>query len=258
MTNRIFSKNYWQAIFFLSRIIIIKRNANTFLGWIWLLIQPFLHILVISLFMSFLLRQDPRLLVVNLVGTLPFWLFIVQALMDSGESLKQNSEVLKRVLLPKTYFPIAHTITHCYTLFLSFSAMYLTMVMFYPSMFTWKIIFIPLLALPLVICVMTSGIAVAFASPYIRDIPQLINVILNVLYWTVPIIYPYNLIPESKRIFFDFHPIYIVLKPMQDLVVHGVFPSLLLIIKSWVVACIVTIISFFIHRLLAKEVIFYL
>jgi lipopolysaccharide transport system permease protein len=258
MLNYIFSSKYWNGILLLTQVAIEKRNANTFLGGIWGLIQPFLHITVISFFMSFLLRFEPKIIVTNLVGALPFWTFIMSSLDNGAESLRANSEVLKRVLLPKTYFPISDVIANCYTMLYSFVAMYFALILFFPELFTWKIIFIPFLSIPLIISVMSSSIVAAYATPYIRDIPQFLNVILGVIYWTIPIIYPYSMVPESKQIFFELHPIYIAIKPMQDLVITGELPGIMLIVKSWIVCLIVSLISYFIYKKLARNVIYYL
>lgn len=258
MLRHFFSRNYWKAILLLVQVSLAKRNANTFLGGIWSLIQPFIHITVISYFMSFILRFEPKILLTNMVGALPFWNFILQSLTNAAHSLSTESETLKRVLLPKTYFPISQVIANSYSLLYSFVAMYFALMLVYPELFSWNIIFIPLLSIPLIICVMTGGIVVAFLTPYIRDIPQFITVVFSVLYWTIPIIYPYSLIPESKRIFFEVHPIFIVIRPMQELVITGAFPDLLIIIKSWVVCIIVALLSFLIYKKLARNVIYYL
>lgn len=258
MIKNLLSSKYWNGIVLLVQISIARRNTNTVLGGLWGLIQPFLHITVISFFMSFLLRFEPKTLVTNLVGALPFWTFMSQSLFSAADSLKNNSVVLKRVLLPKTYFPISDILGNCYTLLYSFVAMYFAMILFFPDLFSWKIIFIPILSLPLIISVISSGVMAAYLTPYVRDIPQLINVIFGVLYWTVPIIYPYSMVPESKQIFFELHPLYIVIKPMQDLVITGDFPSLMIIAKSWLVCIIVSLISYFFYKKLARNVIYYL
>jgi lipopolysaccharide transport system permease protein len=105
---------------------------------------------------------------------------------------------------------------------------------------------------------MSSGILSAYLTPYVRDIPQFLNVIFGVLYWTVPIIYPYSMVPESKQIFYELHPIYIVLKPMQDLIITGNLPELMIIAKSWLVCILVSLISYFFYKKLARNIIYYL
>lgn len=258
MLKRFFSKDYWQGVILLVKIAIAKRNANSFLGSIWTLLQPFINISVISYFMSFVLRYDPKVIVTNMVGALPFWTFIMQSMTVSSESLVSKGEILKRALISKTYFPVSEVLSGAYTMIYSFIAMYFAMFLIFPDMITWKIIFIPFLTIPLIISVAAGGIVVAYATPYVRDIPQFINVVLGVLYWTIPIIYPYSLVPESKRIFFELHPIYISIKPMQDLVITGQLPGLMLIAKSWLVAGIVATISYAIYKKLARNVIYYL
>ena len=258
MPKHIFSTQYWRAILLLVSISIKKRDANTILGGIWGLIQPFINVTVISYFMSFVLRYDPKVIVVNLVGALTFWTFILQSMTSTSNSLISNSEILKRTILPKTYFPIADILSNVHTLFYSFTAMYVALILIFPEFLSWKIIFIPLLSLPLIISVMSAGVLSAFLTPYVRDIPQFVSVILGVLYWTIPIIYPYSIVPESKRIFFEWNPFFIVIRPMQDLVATGDIPGLMMIVKSWIVAAIVTFISFIIYRRISREVIYYL
>ena len=258
MPKHIFSIRYWKAIFLLVNIAVNRRDANTVLGSVWGLIQPFINISVISYFMSFVLRYEPKIIVVNLVGALPFWTFIIQTMITTSSSLIEQSEVLKRVVLPKTYFPVANVLSNTHTLLYSFVAMYIALIIIFPEFMSWKIIFVPILALPLIISVMSGGVVSAFLTPYIRDVPQFIAVILGVLYWTIPIVYPYSIVPESKQIFFEWHPIFIVIRPMQELVATGNIPDLMLIAKSWLVCTIIVFVSFLIYRKLARNIIYYL
>ncbi|MCZ6914244.1 MAG: ABC transporter permease, partial [Rickettsia endosymbiont of Ixodes persulcatus] len=131
-------------------------------------------------------------------------------------------------------------------------------ILLFPEKFSWQIIFMPILILPLIICVISGSIAVAFLTPYIRDIPQILNVILGVIYWSIPIVYPYSLIPESKRIYFEFNPFFLVIRPVQALVIDGTLPDMMLIVKSVIVAFITVCISYFIYRQFSKRVIYYL
>lgn len=258
MINHLLSRDYWQAILLLVKISVKRRYGNSILGGVWGLLQPFVQITVISYFMSFLLRYEPKLIVTNMVGALPFWTFILQSMINASDSLIVKSEILKRVLISKTYFPISDILANAYTLLYSFIAMYFALILIFPDLFSWKVIFIPLLSIPLIISVTTAGIVVAFLTPYVRDMPQFINVVLGVIYWTIPIIYPYSLVPESKRIFFEINPIFIVIRPMQELIISSSFPDMMVIIKSWIICIIVTLISFFLYRRLSKNVIYYL
>jgi lipopolysaccharide transport system permease protein len=247
-----------KSIVLLVKASIIRQNKDSFLGSFWSLIQPFIHIIVISYFFAFLLKQSRELMIMNLVGGLPMWNFIVSSLTVSSNSLVTRDQIIKKVRISKTFFPVSDSLAQAYTLACSFSAMYFAFVVLFPEKFTWQIIFIPVLLVPLLICVVSSSIAVAFLTPYVRDIPQILNVILSVVYWTIPIVYPYSMIPESKKIFFEFNPFFLVIRPAQFLVIEGRLPDLILIIKSCIVALITVCISYGLYKKFSKKVVYYL
>jgi lipopolysaccharide transport system permease protein len=258
MLRYICSKSYWQAILLLVQTSIARANKNTFLGWVWALIQPFVHIAVISYVFSFLLRQEPKMMVTNLVGGLPIWTFIMNGMTSAANSLVSRSEILKRIVIAKTFFPVSEVLSQLYTLAYSFLAMYGLLILLYPELFSWQIIFLPVVLLPLILSVIAGGIVVAYLTPYVRDVPNCIAVLLGVVYWTVPIIYPYSIVPQSKQIFFEMNPVFILIRPGQYLIVNGNIPDLMLIIKSWITCFLVVMVSFFIYKKLSRNVIYYL
>ncbi|HJD55772.1 MAG TPA: ABC transporter permease [Rickettsia endosymbiont of Pyrocoelia pectoralis] len=258
MIKYFFSKKYWQAVILLVKASIIRQNKDSFLGSLWSLIQPFVHIMVISYFFGFLLHQPREFLIMNLVGGIPLWNFITNSLTISSSSLVTRDQIVKKVRISKTFFPIADSLGQLYNLIYSFSAMYFAFILLFPEKFSWQIIFVPILILPLVISVVSGSIATAFLTPYIRDIPQILNVVLGVIYWSIPIVYPYSLIPESKKIFFEFNPFFLVIRPVQSLVIDGKLPEPVLIFKSIIVAFIAVGISFLIYKRFSKRVIYYL
>lgn len=258
MIKYFLSKKYWEAVILLVKASIIRQNKDSFLGSLWSLIQPFINILVISYFFGFLLHQPREFLIMNLVGGMPLWTFILSSLTISSNSLVTRDQVIKKVRISKTFFPVADTLAQLYNLFCSFLAMYCAFILLFPEKFTWQIIFMPILILPLIICTISGSIAMAFLTPYIRDIPQILNVVLGVIYWSIPIIYPYSLIPEAQRDFFELNPFFIIIRPAQSLVINGTLPDLVSIGKSVLVAFITVCISYLVYKRFSKRVIYYL
>ncbi|WP_375326199.1 ABC transporter permease [Candidatus Tisiphia endosymbiont of Nemotelus uliginosus] len=257
MLSYLCSKKYWQSIILLTQTAITRQNKDSFLGSLWGLIQPFVQIIIISYFFGFLLKLPKEQLIMNLVGALPFWVFIVSSLNITSNSIIARSSIIKKVVISRTIFPVSDSLVQVYTLAYSFVSMYIAFIILYPERFSIWIIFLPILVLPLIICVVSASIAFAFLTPYIRDVPQLLNLILNVVYWTIPIVYPYSLVPESKRIFFEINPVFIVIRPLQYLVTEGNMPDIFMILKSFIVAMIGSVLSYLAYRYLAKNVIYY-
>lgn len=258
ITEKILAKNYWNIIVFLTRISIKLQKRNTFLGSFWMLIQPFLNIITISYFFGFLLKQNTKVMALNLVGGMPMWGFINSCTSINSNSILSRVNIMKSTIITKTYFPIADCLGCVYNFFITFTAMYVGVCISYPEYFDYKIILAPILVLPLIVSMMSFGIMLAFITPYIRDISRAIEVILSIIYWTIPIMYPYSLIPESKRIFFEWHPIYLLIRPLQSLIITKQVPNVEIILKAWCVAMLVSVFSLFMYRKYAKRAIYYL
>ncbi|UCM85349.1 MAG: ABC transporter permease [Rickettsia endosymbiont of Culicoides impunctatus] len=258
MLKYFFSKKYWLAVILLTQASISRQNKDSFLGSLWGLVHPFVHIITISFFVGFLLKQPRETMIMNLVGAIPLWTFIVTSLNISSNSLTSRSGIIKKIIISRTIFPISDSLAQVYNLIYSFVAMYIAFIILYPERFSISVLFVPILVLPLVISVCSSSIAFAFLTPYIRDVPQILNLIFSVVYWSIPIVYPYSMVPESKRIFFEINPIFLVIRPVQFLITEGILPDTFMIIKSIIVAIIVTFFSYLGYRFFAKNVIYYI
>lgn len=257
MLSHIFSKNYLKSLFILVEINIIKQNRNYFLGASWGLIQPFVHITIISYFFGFLLKKPMEEMVLNLVSGLPLWSLFSSSLLASSNSLITRENIVKKTLVSKTIFPLADGLVALYQFSYSFIAMYGAYLLFFGG-FKWTIVLLPLSMLPLIIVVLSSSVAFAFLTPYLRDLPQLLNVLLGVAYWTVPVVYPYSLIPEAKRFLFELNPIFLIFRPAQCLIIDGTLPDLILFTKAFAVSGLSLAFSYFVYKKCRRNLVYYL
>lgn len=258
MRKSFFPKTYIQSIAVLVEASIFRQHKNSFLGASWGLLQPFVHISIISFVFSFLLKQPTEKMVMNLVASLPLWSFITSSAVTSTKSLIERSEILKKVYIRKTILPITDILVHCYTLCFAFSAMYIAFIMIFPNNFDITIFLAPIAAAPLILSVIFVGISLAYLTPYIMDIPQMITVVLNAIYWALPIVYPYSMVPEDKRWILEINPIFHLMRPVQILVTEKSFPSFIVMLKACFVTFILAIIFYFITKKLSKNVVYYL
>lgn len=256
-TYNFFTKRYWLAILVLTQVAIAKINKNNFIGMGWSIIQPFVNIAIIACFLGIVLRQPGHIMLGNLVAGIPFWQFLTASITGASTALIMRDSVLKKCSISRSMFPISDVFMHLHSLFFAFLAMYLVFYLFYPEQTSWTIIFIPIAALPLIFSTMVVSIAASFVAPYIRDIPHLLTVLLNALYWTIPIIYPYSIIPESKKIFFEINPLFILMRPIQLLVTEHYLDALMLF-KAAIVTIIASLVSYFIYLKTRRDVVYYL
>ena len=256
--TNIFSPIYWKSLSILVEASIYRQHRNSFLGAAWGLVQPFIHIVIISYVFSFFLKQPTEIMVSNLVASLPLWSFITNSFVASTKSLFERSMILKKVFIPKTLLPITDVMVYCYILGYSFIAMYSAYMIFYPEKFSASIFLAPIAAMPLIISVIVVGIILAYLTPYIMDIPQMITVIMNAVYWGLPIVYPYSMVPDDKKWLFEINPIFHLMRPVQYLVIEGKWPDNLIVMKAISVTILLILLMVYTLRKISKNVVYYL
>ena len=242
----------------LTKSSLVRMNKHSILGSVWALLQPFVHMCVISYIFSVLLKQPAELMIKNLAASLPLWNFFNLSCNNGGMALLLRENVIKKSSLSTLMYVIADLLVGLILLGYGMIAMYSFVAIMYPSSISFSWILAPLLSLPFIISVLSVAIILSYIVPYIRDIPQLMMMVISTLYWTVPIVYPYTMIPESKQWIFDINPLFLLINPVQILIVEGRVPDLMNITKSVFVMVICISISMFAYRKLSRRVVYYL
>ena len=249
-------QNYLLSIRVLTKASLVRMNKHSVLGSIWALLQPFVHMCVISYIFSVLLKQPAELMIKNLAASLPLWNFFSLSCNNGAVSLLQRENIIKKSSLPTLMYVMSDLTVGLILLGYSMLAMYGFVAIIYPSSISLNWLMAPLLATPFVISVLAVAIILAYIVPYIRDIPQVVIMLISTLYWTVPIVYPYNMIPESKQWIFDINPLFVLINPVQILMIEGHMPASINIAKSILVMCICIGISMFAYKKLSRPVVY--
>lgn len=248
--------------YFLTAIIIAQNSVtrqyrDSFLGIIWTVLQPAVQIIVYSMIFARIMRFPVENYVLYLIGSLLVWQMISSVLLGACNSLIAQAETIKRCMVSLTVFPIADVFRALYTYGISFIVMYgyalIFLVPFNPMIFM-----LPVFLLPVIIGLMALSIALAFASPYIRDIGDVVTVILSVSFWLTPILYPVSAMPEEVRHLYEYNPFYIMIRPINMVVHDGVMPDAYAIGTQLGVMTVSVVLSYAVYRLCRKNFVYYL
>lgn len=89
----------------------------------------------------------------------------------------------------------------------------------------WTVIFLPVVIFPLVI--LTLGVSWFLASfgTFMRDVSQLVGLMVIVLLFMSPIFYPASVLPEDIRPFLFLNPLTFIIEQVRDVVLVGNTPA---------------------------------
>ena len=109
-------------------------------------------------------------------------------------------------------------------MFAVFSILFIALILKYPL--DIGVFVIPFLSLLLGLFSLSIGIILGILNVFIRDISQLLPIILQLWFWFTPIVYPESIVPEYILKYIKINPIYLFVKMYQDLLCVGTYPSL--------------------------------
>ena len=136
--------------------------------------------------------------------------------------------------------------------------MYIFILLFTTHTIGISIVFFPLYVGAIIIILASLSIALAFLTPYIRDVGEFVNLTLNISFWLTPIVYPIEMIPEDKRFLFEFNPFYILIRPIITIIYNNQIPSMHQTVTLALLAILSVVVSYTIYRLCRKNFVYYL
>ncbi|WP_414622745.1 ABC transporter permease [Calothrix sp. CCY 0018] len=184
------------------------RYKGSVLGNLWSVVNPLSQLLIYTYVFSVVLKVKLSLkgLPANenvsfglwlFAGLLP-WIAFSTGLTQSASSVIGQPNLVKKVVFPLTLLPLV-------TILSAFieSSFGLILLIFFVAVSSGTLhttlALLPLVWIPQLLLTAGLGYLVAGLTVFLRDIPQTLNVILNIWFYVTPIVYPITSIPESWR-----------------------------------------------------------
>lgn len=220
------------------------KYKSSFLGFFWSLLHPLLMMGVYSIIFSILIRQvvEGPYPIFLLAGILP-WLFFAGSLTLTAPSLLASSLLINKVYFPREVIPLSIVLANLVNFVLSIGVFLLFMLPFgiYPGK---ALLLLPLL----VLChlLFTSGLSllISMGNVYFRDIAHIIDIVLQLWFFSVPIIYSVNfltkVLDERLLALYYLNPMVLYISMYRDIMMYSHFPTFL----SWFIAGLVGILVF--------------
>lgn len=198
---------YRDLLYFLVWRDIKVRYKQTVLGAAWAVLQPFLLMVIFSVFLGRLAGVPSEGLPypVFAYAALVPWTLFAASLMAASETLVGNSSLVSKVYFPRLILPVAAAGSFVLD-FLIALAILLAMMVFYGIVPTVRALWVPLFAvLALLVAI---GVSLWFAALNVkyRDVRHAMPLLVQVWLFATPIAYPSSLVPEAWRWAYGLNP----------------------------------------------------
>ena len=186
------------------------RYAGSALGLLWAFLHPILWMVLYTAVFSVVLRVPvergfstfPEFL---MAGLLP-WMAINEGIARSSSALTDNAVVVKKAVFPLETLVLSVVLAAVVNQLVAFFVF--AVYVFFLGHFSaaWILLLLPALMLQILL---TYGIGcfAATITAFVRDAGQAIGILLTVVFFATPIVYPTSLVPERYRQFIEANPI---------------------------------------------------
>ena len=220
------------------------RYAGSLFGPLWIIATPLYQMFLYTFLFSMILKVrfdegagTSSFVIYLLAGLIP-WIFFSEATLRGVSVFIDNAHIIKKVKFPLEVCVLSVIISSMVTFFV-YIILYLIMLIF---MGLLNLYTFPLLIVPFVIQVlMILGLSFGMGSiaVFFRDITQATGMVLNLMFFVTPIVYPSSSIPERFRLLFSFNPFFSIVEMYRNVLVRGQAPDAISLIYPSVFALVI-------------------
>lgn len=256
-------KRVWQFRTFIFTSIVSEfrlRFARSKLGAIWLVLHPLMQVLIYALVLSNLMAaklpgiDDQYAYSIYLTAGMLAWTLFSEVLSRTMTMFTDNANLLKKIVFPVSVLPlivIGTALMNSFILLLSILLIFFILGHYPSFMIIWLF---PLFGATLLLSLGIGGI-LGILNVFIRDISQMIPVILQALFWFTPIVYMPAIIPESYRHYLTYNPMYSIVQGFQNVLVFDKAPEVYPLLLTAFIGVILVGVAIILYRKAVPEMV---
>lgn len=184
--------HYRELLYFFTWRDLKVRYKQTTIGILWAILQPFITMVVFSLFFGKLanIPSDSVPYPIFVYVGLLFWQFFSGALSDTSNVLITNQSIVTKVYFPRLILPLSSVITK-FVDFIIASIILLGLMVYYGYLPHLSGFFIlPLLLIITFMAAVGGGLWLAAVNVKYRDVRYALPFFIQILLFLTPVIYP--------------------------------------------------------------------
>jgi lipopolysaccharide transport system permease protein len=231
---------YRELIYFFVWRDIKVRYKQTAIGAAWAVLQPFLTMLVFSLFFGRLAHIPSQGLpypIFYYSALLP-WMYFAAALQNATNTIVENQRLITKVYFPRLVLPFSSVLSGIVDFGISF-LMYVAMMFYYGIRPGWALLMLPVFLLLSVLTALGVGLWLSALNAIYRDVRYVVPFLVQFWMFASPVAYPSSLVPAKWRWLYGLNPMAGVIEGFRwSLTGHGDPPGRLMVVSAAVVVVV--------------------
>jgi lipopolysaccharide transport system permease protein len=214
---------------FVKRDLLARYRGST-VGLFWSVVHPLIMLGLYTFVFSTIMKirvgvseGTEQFALYLFCGLLP-WNAFAEGLNRSTGVILENANLIKRAVFPSEILPIYPVISGIVNELIGFTIL-LTALLVTGHPMTPVMLLLP--AIFVLQFVLTTGLAwiIAGTTVFVRDLGQMLGVVLTLGIFLTPIFYPPSVVPQGMRIFLAVNPLYAMVEAYRSVILRGELPA---------------------------------
>ncbi|MEW6372025.1 MAG: ABC transporter permease [Pseudomonadota bacterium] len=223
----------WRYRFFILSSIqteLRTKFIRSRLGGLWMILNPLAQVVIFAFVLSAVLSAklqgvDNRYAyaIYLMSGTLG-WSLFAEIVNRCLTLFIDNGNILKKLAFPKIALPlvvVGSALVNNLLLLLAILAIF--GVLGHPP--GLALLWLPVLMLVAIVLALGLGLLFGVLNVFIRDVGQVVPVLMQFLYWFTPVVYMVHIIPEQYRAWLSLNPLIPLITGYHDVMLYNRTPE---------------------------------
>lgn len=229
-----------------------SRFARSSLGGVWMVLHPLAQVAIYALVLSAVLAaklpgidNQYAYAIYLMAGTLG-WSLFAEVFGRSLGVFVDNGNLLKKMAFPKIALPLIVTGSALVNNLLLFGAV-LVVFGLLGHMPTLQLLWLPVLMTVTLALAIGLGLTLGIINVFVRDIGQIVPIILNFWFWLTPVVYVSAMIPEKYHHILMLNPMSGIVMGYQNILVYNKAPDISTLLYPATIAVVALSLALFMY-----------
>lgn len=253
----------WRYRFFITSSIkteLRTKFIRSYLGGLWMILNPLSQVVIFAFVLSSVLSAKlPGITnqygyAIYLMSGILGWSLFSEIITRCLTLFIDNGNILKKLSFPKIALPLIVSGSALVNNFLLLIAVLLIFGILghFPGA---AIFWLPALIIVNVALALGLGLILGILNVFMRDIGQIIPVVMQFIYWFTPIVYMAHVIPETYRAWLKLNPLIPIISGYQEILLYNRPPDWLGLMNVGCIAAVLLVFSLMLFRKATPEMV---